>query len=95
MKVVEVVAGAALVAFSIFAPNLFPFALGHVMAMLTGSSLALGTSLVLGGVSGLISKGVMQSAQGRTITARQAAAPWRVIYGQCNLSGIVAFINAE
>lgn len=66
---------------------------------LFNTALAIGTSLVLGQISKLFQKGPSSSSlstqlASRTVTSRQAIAPWRVLYGQNRVGGIITFLQA-
>lgn len=61
--------------------------------------ITIGVSLVLSGLSSALTskpgaRTAMGDAQYRQITARQAAAPWRIIYGQHRIGGVFTFLHA-
>jgi hypothetical protein len=66
-------------------------------AILT-SVISLGASLVLGAISKLFTKGPGSSAlthqmSSRTVTSRQAVAPWQIMYGKNRAGGIITMLH--
>jgi hypothetical protein len=66
--------------------------------VLTGIILSVGVSLVLGAVSKLFAKKSGSSAlahqmSSRTVTSRQAVAPWQIMYGKNRAGGIITFLH--
>ncbi len=67
-------------------------------AILAPMILSFGASLLLGAISKLFSKGPSASSltnqlNNRTVTTRQAVAPWRVMYGSNRVGGIITFLH--
>ena len=76
---VKIAVGAALIAAA-------PFTGGATLAFL----LSTGASLVLGGVGSLLSK---KPVAGISTAARNAVAPWNVIYGRTKIGGTIVYIE--
>src|SRR5256885_8910073 len=60
--------------------------------------LNIGASLLIGPISKLFHKGPSSSSlasemNSRTVTSRQAVAPWRVLYGANRVGGIITFLH--
>src|SRR5579859_2311053 len=69
-----------------------------VAAVLAPMILSLGASLVLGAVSKLFVKkpsgsSLTSQVASRSITSRQAVAPWRVLYGSNRVGGVITFLG--
>jgi hypothetical protein len=67
-------------------------------AFLAPVILSLGASLVLGAISKLFAKGsnsssLISQAASRTVTSRQAVAPWRAMYGANRVGGVITFLH--
>src|SRR2546430_2990986 len=67
-------------------------------AFLAPALLSLGASIVLGQITKLFAKGPSVSSlasqlASRTITSRQAIAPWRVLYGSNRVGGIITDLH--
>src|SRR2546430_11686215 len=67
-------------------------------AFLAPALLSLGASIVLGQITKLFAKGPSVSSlasqlASRTITSRQAIAPWRVLYGSNRVGGVITDLH--
>jgi hypothetical protein len=69
-----------------------------VATVAVGTLLLLGASLALGAISKLFAKNSGSSAlshqmSSRTVTSRQAVAPWQIMYGKNRAGGIITFLH--
>lgn len=89
-KIVQVIGGAALIAVGAIATFTGAFPAGSLIAKLGISLFATGISISLGGIVRYLQK---VPALSRTVSSKQGAAPWPIIYGTCQVGGVYTFWN--
>ncbi len=93
----RIITGVAMIVGLGIAAFLFPTAIPFIIGI-AKPVIAAGSSLILGGISSALTKkglpgGLMNNIAGREITVRQAAAPWRIVYGAMRGGAIITFAH--